>query len=335
MKRFLNEKRIHTVLKLFIACLITCLLYTSIILSKPKNSIFSFKLQSKLLLVICTDKSSEERAIQFNDYYYEKQMNETTNVIGPIYLYSNKLSPEFTKESCPLYQEMETFPMNELKIRPFIDDLLIKTICLFDYFINKTDAEWLFRPTDDIFLNHKDWPYKLINLLDEKFPHPRKIPYLIGDCYLDNNDKRPLVHGGSGQLFSRKAAELFYSMRYDLLRTRENRWEDFHFPQHAEKFGVTSFSIPNIMASSFLKSDYDKIMNKQFKSIETCDKRYTPDIDTGCVKGMQQLNQLLVMHQYWTKTESMIYQMDQIINESPDYIKWFHISNGSMICRDQ
>ena len=330
----MGEKRIQTIMCLFIVSLFTGLLYTSIFLSSPKNSIFSFKVQSKLLLVICTDKSSEDRALQFNDYYHIKHMNETTNVIGPIYLYSEKLSPELLKESCPLYKEMETFPMIELKIRPFIDDLLIKTMCVFDYFINKTDADWLFRPTDDIFLNSRQWPYKLINMLDEKFPHPRKQPYLIGDCYLDNNDKRPLVHGGSGQFVSRRAAELFYSMRYDFLRTRENRWEDFHLPQHAEKFGVESFSMPNIMASSFLKSDYNKIMNRDFKSIEKCAKRYSPDIDTGCVKGLQQLNQLIIMHQYWTKTESMIYQMDKIINESPDSIKWFHVANGSMICRE-
>ena len=303
---------------------------TILILSKNKSSSITIKQNQKIMLGIMTDKSSEDRAILLDKFYKSHGMNNS-QVIGPIYFFSEKLQSNLKKEDFAIYEEMKTFPMVKLKIRPFIDDLLTKTIIMIDYFLNKTDADWLFRPTDDVFINDIDWPSNIFNVL-EKYEYPQSNPYIIGECRMEGKD--PLVSGGSGQVISRKAAKMLYESRYELLRNRENKWEDWHVVQHAKKFGVNNNFMPFMMGHSFPREDYELMMNNEYDKIEKCSKRYKIEDDIGCVKGLQEFHKTIVMHQYWSRSESMIEQMRKIIKNAPPNIKWYHVANGTMVCAE-
>lgn len=317
---------------LFTAFAITIILLFSTILVRTRSrlSTIMIKQNPKIMLGIMTDKSSEDRAILLDKFYKSHGMNNP-RVIGPVYFFSDKLQKDLKKENFAIYEEMKTFPMVQLKIRPFIDDLLTKTIIMIDYFLNKTDADWLFRPTDDVFINDIDWPSNIFSVL-EKYESPQTNPYIIGECRMDG--EFPLVSGGSGQVISRKAAKMLYETRYELLRNRENRWEDWHIVQHAKKFGVNNNFMPFMMGHSFLREDYELMMNNEYDKIEKCSKRYKIEDDIGCVKGLQEFHKTIVMHQYWSRSESMIEQMRKIIKNAPPNIKWYHVANGTMVCAE-
>ncbi|EAX84706.1 hypothetical protein TVAG_448600 [Trichomonas vaginalis G3] len=328
MRRFFNLKNTGSRIIVFIsvACCALLAIRTWIFAFSASNNKTSN--QNQIFIAVISDKTSESRASIFDNFFNAHLKSK--HVVGPKYFFSN-LSPELNPSDFSVFRIPTDQFANKTTVRPFIYDLLKKFIATLEYFVEKTDANWMMRPTDDVFINPRDWPNSLINTLAD-FPNPDLIPYLLGDCRMEGTHQ--LVSGGSGQIVSRAAAKLFIKNKEMLFTEPATKWEDYIITKMAEeKLNLKKFSFPRISGYSFPKSQYDAIIQDNFSVIPECN--YNDQEDVGCTKGMQKLNDLIIWHQYWSRSDPMISEMYQIINKIPNNVVWYHVKDGIKICTEK
>lgn len=295
-----------------------------------QNNPHSKHANAKIFLAVISDKTTEDRTQIFDKFYREHFL--TNEVYGPVYFYSD-LSPEVNPQNYPVTQIKTDHLASQTTVRPFIYDLLKKFIVSLEYFVHETNADWMIRPTDDVYLNPRNWPGNLLQKL-ENFSDPANKPYFLGDCRITDGHKR--VHGGSGPVISRAAAKLILQGQNELFLKPATKWEDFILPEFVEKnLGLKEYCMPGISGYEFPKPLYDQIMLGNYSKIPLCEDVYEESEDVGCSKGMQSLKDIVIWHQYWSRTDPLIKNMHYIISIIPSHIMWYRVKEGIKLCSNK
>lgn len=274
-----------------------------------------------IFLAIISDKKTINRAIEFDDFY---KFNHNSIVIdGPHYYFIK----DGYENEYKIFNETKTYPKQPRTTKSFLDNLLEKTICIIEDFLFNSTAEWIFRPTDDVYLSPINFPDKINEQLSKYDPKHEFL--ILGDCQ-KNSKGMPSIHGGSGVIISRYAAEVIYKTRNDLLRMGYNEWEDEIFPQYAMK-ATKKFvcSLDNIAGHSFPKEQLEFLQNKSSNKLPKCNLLSN---DTGWTPKIQPLNDLAIFHQYWSRSKSMLKEMHQVVTYSSPRVMWYHTGNEITLC---
>ena len=115
-------------------------------------------------------------------------------------------------------------------------DLTIKDAYALSYCVRNTTAGWCFRLMDDTYVNDEGFDAFVAHL--DALPDPFEKEIVLGNCMTC----RPTgwyLQGGSGMVFSRRAAERFLDFQDEWI-TALNVFEDFHVIRIAEQLGLTS-----------------------------------------------------------------------------------------------
>ena len=117
-------------------------------------------------------------------------------------------------------------------------DLAIKDAWALLDCVKNTTAAWCFRLMDDTYVNPEGFKMFVENLDTLGDPWEKEI--ILGNC-LARNRRKWFLQGGSGIVFSRRAAERFIEFHEEWI-TSLNIHEDGHITRIAERFGITSQS---------------------------------------------------------------------------------------------
>jgi len=279
----------------------------------------------KLCFVVMTHRSTVKRAIEFNN-------NFKTNIAsckfcnGP-YFFSAPPSLLRNLSVLPLnkkyLESLHTYPIIQTKLGNI--DLTLKFLSSLQFFLQKTDCDYIIRVTDDVFVNFRELPFFVRDL--EKFGDPRTNVVILGQCMHVRG--RTLLQGGSGYLFSRRAAEVFLAEAH-LLISSIDVYEDWVIASTISKIVQnieTAFS-PHFMGHGFNKSDWKKLLSQDFSHFPRCPKKFWT---VGCQSMQTPLSRTVFFHQFGF--EPKYHQWEYIIKNAPHDLYWYQSWYHARICR--
>ena len=148
---------------------------------------------------------------------------------------------------------------------PMQRDIVIKRLVGAKYFIENTAYDWFWSLSDDTFILPENIPH-VLNDLNSRF-NTYKDPHIEGHCIGTGHET--YMQGGSGYLFSRKAAEIFIENAIPFLK-RMTSFDDFDFQQIRKIMGVS----PQQSASKFMSGHvFSNIVNDSlYENLDYCPK---------------------------------------------------------------
>jgi hypothetical protein len=130
-----------------------------------------------------------------------------------------------------LYPKLVYLKPHEVSVQ-----LVIKDAYAMEYCVTNTSADWCFRLMDDLYINEEGLDDFIEHL--RTLPDPRTTAMVFGNC-MDTKTVQFYLQGGSGYMFSRRAAELMVAQKNDwIVNVRE--WEDFHLTNFLTSLNLTS-----------------------------------------------------------------------------------------------
>ena len=203
-------------------------------------------------------------------------------------------------------------------------DLSIKLASLLNYYIYNTTACWFARMTDDVYVNRYQIP-SLIRKLNKRYD-PLKDFFIGGSC-LDYAGES-ILQGGSGFIFSRYAAIMYYSQILEWIRTL-SFYEDWHFTRHLPKFGfpIYNATLPEFIGHSPRKI-YMFLLNNGFKFLTPKCPQMPPL--PKCKRYLSRVNETIFWHdiQKYYYSKNMFY----FVNKLPDNTYWYQDGEFAKFC---
>lgn len=160
------------------------------------------------------------------------------------------------------------------------------------YFDSHKEYDWIYRGTDDAFINYKLIP----NLQDELTNFSINSPVILGNCLkISETSSFSIIQGGSGWIMNRAAVNVF-------LKEEENHLRNF---AHADDFEVLSLiqkcnlSLKDVSSNRFIGRYpiYNQSLSLAegiIPKIQKCPKEL-PD-QCGCAKLLFPIKDLIFLH---------------------------------------
>ncbi|OHT00954.1 hypothetical protein TRFO_32220 [Tritrichomonas foetus] len=272
-----------------------------------------------------------------SQYSYKKRVNVTANGWGKKF----KASPHFgglyyssvpgyngsifnnieITQKFQEYQDSMPFTYHE---RASVD-LSLRTVVGFHYFIKNSNASWIARIVDDTFVNVDKLPV-MMDYINSNYD-PNKDPVVQGHCI----DYHPFLHGGSGFLFSRRAAEYFMADGFEWYR-QLNLPEDVHFNLYVQKIGLTldHASSRFHVGYSFNKEQLDQVVNHNLSNIQYCalQNYHHPHY---CHHFYGRLNEIVFVHDHMHLLP--LDKLEFYFTEPDDNVYWYSNLGFARICK--
>jgi len=280
---------------------------------------------TRIFIGIITHSSSAGRARAFWNYFSQHFL-ECPYLHGPFFTTlseSDSTGLNVLQISNEYESIIETYPY--VRSKPRNINIMQKMLTSMKYFLEKTDDDYYLRMTDDVYINFPEIP-SLLEELKEK-GDPRKIPVIIGHCLRINGST--FLQGGTGYLFSRRAAEIFYGHHDQLLRV-VNWYEDWVVYTLIQKIvpNYLETGSPLFNAQGMTTEMRVQLERGNYTGIQKCPKIVRGSIN--CLQYFIQFKKSVFYHQYgfYPKPESW----NSMISKAPDNLFWYQLYLNSIPC---
>jgi hypothetical protein len=186
-------------------------------------------------------------------------------------------------------------------------DLGLRDVSACRHFVAHSDALWFVRLVDDTCVNVA----KLQTMFDSlrQVGDPRATAIIKGHCI----DYRPFLNGGSGFLFSRRAAELFAAEALEWFRQMRMP-EDCHFGVFLERIGLTpsEATSKSAVGHSWQPGDWEFLRTRNYSIISVCSQERHWQI--SCQPFSGKFADLVFVHDNYHKVEFATYS--EVVNRS-------------------
>jgi len=292
------------------------------IIAKIENGSFP-----KFLFAIMTHQTSVDRAKVFHNRF-SPVISKSQVFTGPVYFSAPQESlPNQTvmQVSSHIFDHLVTFPPGPILAKQLHMNLALKFVALLKYFVEKTQDDYFFRITDDIFINFNE----IYAFLQEVtfIGDPRKNVIVLGQCMHVRN--RTLLQGGTGYLFSRRAAEVFLENADEMLRSVDiyEDWVIYSWIQKMIPEPQDTFSW-RFLGHGFSREDRSFLLKKNFSTFPECPTDLS--ISISCIKTLAQLKTTIFFHQYafYPSPE----EWEEMVTNIPDNLMWYQSWYYAQLC---
>lgn len=187
------------------------------------------------IMIISSKQSNEERIPNLMEVWGRKMMKhplvaDLTFITIDVPGFDGIPHAQIPEKYADLYKRTRHYGWMKVNAK-----LVIKTAYTMRYCVDNTDADWCIRAMDDTFLPEEGF-WNMIKSLREK-GNPREVPLAAGNCIVGGNFGFYL-QGGSGWVFSRKAAEMMVEREEKWITSIRNQ-EDYHIGSIIKEIGIS------------------------------------------------------------------------------------------------
>jgi len=211
--------------------------------------------------------------------------------------------------------DYNTYPVNAYPRMHLL--LIIKYLNAIKHFLEKTQAEYIIRITDDVYINFHALPEFLIEL-DEIIAGRERNILILGNCI----DYFQILQGGSGFLLSREAAKVMYNTYHEFLHT-VNKPEDWVLSYHFLKINpdITKTRSPRFIGHGF------KYMSIPYRNHGKC-----PSVlkNKSCGRGFYPIKKVVFFHQI--KHLVSINFWEEKLKLFPSDLMWYEKNSFTYLC---
>ena len=200
------------------------------------------------------------------------------------------------------------------------------------HFLFETTASWYIRICGDTYVNSQSFPLFLAEINQT---NPFFNTLIQGACL--GKEQLVYIQGGSGFVFSRKAAyDLYNDWDFFNMTCAEYKNDDRAISVYLARINVSFYDATSrwFVGHRFFgfKSAYSAIVNASKHQLKRSKCGKTPSSKKKCRAFYSRINQIVFWHDK-TPFNNFIGKMDEILNYSYDDLFFYVPNNKPMICK--
>ena len=205
-------------------------------------------------------------------------------------------------------------------IKNYCLNIALKRLGSIEFFLHNTTSDWVWLTCDDSYLEVE----RVGDLISDLYSrgNPNKDIILNGHCCWISI---PFLQGGSGYIFSRKAAEEFWSFRDEFLKLEECQ-DDLQLTKFIKnkKLKLNSISNSRLMGTRFSEKNIRLIKEGNFSSVQTCPIIINKGL---CSEELKPLSKLTIIH------EGSMFKNILFNKSIPNMMYWYQDGLDSILCK--
>ena len=207
----------------------------------------------------------------------------------------------------------------------------LKRITALKYFLEQTNHEWFLSATDDIVIDVNSFEVMIKELDGMYNPHSDNV--FQGHCLY--NAMRHYLQGGSGYLFSRSAAKVFYENYAYKWLYEIQAWDDVYSSRITDflRIPIKNTASPYMFGVKFPASLEMEKPNLLSRITQKCP--YHPVEDNECKLGLVPLTKLTILHTSPTRNTSIIFNNILKIRSQANDLYFYNHDVSMRICRGE
>jgi len=269
-----------------------------------------------MVYVVCSNETKKR-----SETFINRWRSQNLSMVEPILLPNNYSDIEHIPNVSSLinynqfYENYDTYPTYEDWHVHFL--LISKFLNAIQHFLFETQANYIARITDDVFINFPALPEFFIELDTLKAQRDRHI-LVQAHCL----DYFTILQGGSGFVLSREAAKVLYDTRDEFIRS-VNIFEDWVLSYHIFKIHP---DIAKTRSSRFIGHGF-RFLHIPYQNHDYC-PRYL--VNSTCGRSFSPIKKVVFFHQI--KNKIPINFWEESLRLLPYDLMWYEKGDWIQLC---
>jgi hypothetical protein len=211
----------------------------------------------------------------------------------------------------------------------FSVDLLAKFFFVLNYSLENTSTRWIYRGSDDCFINFpKLWPF--LDRLESRYDPLNEVVFL-GNCIPAGRPSRSFLQGGSGYLLSRFSASRIAPLAAEAFR-QLNETDDILTAWLLDQvgFGAGNATSPAFCGHFFKFQEY-RLDRGDFRGAPRCPRVMFHD-GSSCRPFQSPVNDIIFFHEYHKQPIWQTRHRAEVAFNLPSVVHWYMAGTRPMLC---